>query len=105
MDILTAPRVTATVPATAAASLSIVVPAYNEEAVLPSSTGGLLPCSTRRAVCAEIVYVNDGSSDSTIGAAARICTVLTRASSSYLFAQLRQGGRDEARGSITRTVT
>jgi glycosyltransferase involved in cell wall biosynthesis len=65
MDVLTAPHVTAPEPATAAASLSVVVPAYNEEAVLPEFHRRLAAVLDALPVCAEIVYVNDGSSDST----------------------------------------
>ena len=52
-------------PATAAASLSVVVPAYNEAAVLPEFHRRLAAVLDALPVRAEIVYVNDGSSDAT----------------------------------------
>ena len=65
MDVLNR---SATQPATAVAareSLSVVVPVYNEDAVLPEFHRRLTAVLDMLAVPAEIVYVNDGSSDAT----------------------------------------
>jgi polyisoprenyl-phosphate glycosyltransferase len=63
MDVLTPAR-----PPTARPSLSVVVPAYNEEAVLPEFHRRLAAVLDALAadLDAEIVYVNDGSSDATM---------------------------------------
>lgn len=62
MDVLTAP---AAVPAVAgaAASISIVVPVFDEEAVLPTFHRRLAAVLDGLGAHAEIVYVNDGSRD------------------------------------------
>ena len=65
MDVLTAAGAAATVPSAATATLSVVVPAYNEQEVLPEFHRRLAAVLDGLAVRAEIVYVNDGSSDST----------------------------------------
>jgi len=65
MDVLTAPGPAATLPIAATATLSVVVPAYNEQEVLPEFHRRLAAVLDGLAVRAEIVYVNDGSSDST----------------------------------------
>jgi len=65
MDVLTVPVAAANVPAAVAATLSVVVPAYNEQAVLPEFHRRLAAVLDGLAIRAEIVYVNDGSSDST----------------------------------------
>jgi polyisoprenyl-phosphate glycosyltransferase len=46
-------------------SLSIVVPAFNEEAVLPEFHRRLTAILESMNVCIEIIYVNDGSTDGT----------------------------------------
>ena len=84
MDVLTAPGAAATAPAVAAASLSVVVPAYNEEAVLPEFHRRLAAVLDALPVRAEIVYVNDGSSDRTRCAARSRCGKPTRASRSSI---------------------
>jgi polyisoprenyl-phosphate glycosyltransferase len=63
MDVLTPARPPAVRP-----SLSVVVPAYNEEAVLPEFHRRLAATLDALAadLDAEIVYVNDGSSDATM---------------------------------------
>jgi glycosyltransferase involved in cell wall biosynthesis len=62
MDILTAAGArTARSP-----TLSVVVPAYNEEAVLPEFHRRLGAVLDTLAVDTEIVYVNDGSADATL---------------------------------------
>jgi len=63
MDVLTPAR-----PPAARPSLSVVVPAYNEEAVLPEFHRRLAATLDALAagLDAEIVYVNDGSSDATM---------------------------------------
>lgn len=48
------------------AMISIVVPAYNEEEVLPEFHARLSKVLTRVAMRAEVVYVNDGSRDRTL---------------------------------------
>ncbi|MGH8349125.1 MAG: glycosyltransferase, partial [Pseudomonas sp.] len=47
--------------------LSVVVPAYNEEAVLPQFHLRLSAVLAQIALPAEIIYINDGSSDGTLG--------------------------------------
>lgn len=49
-------------------ALSVVVPAYNEEAVLPALHGRLVAVLEGLGCEWEIVYVNDGSSDATLAA-------------------------------------
>lgn len=46
--------------------LSVVVPAYNEEDVLPAFHQRITEVADKLDVAAEIVYVNDGSSDKTL---------------------------------------
>lgn len=47
-------------------SLSVIVPTYNEEEVLPEFHRRLIAVlSSLPAIC-EVVYVNDGSSDNTL---------------------------------------
>ena len=67
MDVLTPARSPARAP-TVRPSLSVVVPAYNEEAVLPEFHRRLAATLDALAagLDAEIVYVNDGSSDATM---------------------------------------
>jgi glycosyltransferase involved in cell wall biosynthesis len=50
----------------AEALLSVVVPAYNEAEVLPAFHGRLAAVLGRLGLAAEIVYVNDGSTDATL---------------------------------------
>ncbi len=47
-------------------ALSVVVPAYNEEEVLPAFHARLAPVMDRIGLSWEVVYVNDGSRDSTL---------------------------------------
>jgi polyisoprenyl-phosphate glycosyltransferase len=65
MDVLSATGVAATDPAVASSSLSVVVPAYNEVAVLPEFHRRLATVLDALQIRAEIIYVNDGSSDTT----------------------------------------
>jgi glycosyltransferase involved in cell wall biosynthesis len=65
MDVLSASGVAAIDPAMALTSLSVVVPVYNEEAVLGEFHRRLAAVLDALAGDAEIVYVNDGSSDAT----------------------------------------
>src|SRR3990170_6649564 len=51
---------------TAKALLSVVVPAYNEEEVLPEFHKRISAVLESMAIDAEIVYVNDGSIDHTL---------------------------------------
>jgi len=50
----------------AEALLSVVVPAYNEAEVLPAFHGRLAAVLAKLGLAAEIVYVNDGSTDETL---------------------------------------
>jgi len=63
MDILSAPAVAAANPVAAQTSLSVVVPVYDEEAVLPEFHRRLAVVLDALPGRAEIVYVNDGSRD------------------------------------------
>jgi glycosyltransferase involved in cell wall biosynthesis len=65
MDVLSASGVAAADPAVASSSLSVVVPAYNEVAVLPEFHRRLAAVLDTLQIRAEIIYVNDGSSDTT----------------------------------------
>jgi len=65
MDVLSAAGVAATDPAVASSSLSVVVPAYNEVAVLPEFHRRLAAVLDALPIRAEIIYINDGSSDTT----------------------------------------
>ncbi len=55
-----------TEPSTSKTLLSIVVPAYNEEAVLPEFHKRISAVLKSMSTEAEIVYVNDGSTDNTL---------------------------------------
>ena len=66
MDVLNAVRATQAVSASATRSISVVVPVYNEEAVLKAFHGRLASVLDGLAAPAEIVYVNDGSHDGTM---------------------------------------
>jgi undecaprenyl-phosphate 4-deoxy-4-formamido-L-arabinose transferase len=46
--------------------LSVVIPVFNEEAVLPSLLGRLLPVLQRLERSSEIVFVDDGSTDNSL---------------------------------------
>jgi len=65
MDVLSAAGAAVATPSLASSSLSVVVPAYNEQAVLPEFHRRLTAVLDALPVRAEIVYVNDGSSDTT----------------------------------------
>ena len=66
MDVLNAPG-TAAVPASPAeGSLSVVVPVFNEDAVLPEFHRRLVAALDGLRAPAEIIYVNDGSTDGTM---------------------------------------
>jgi glycosyltransferase involved in cell wall biosynthesis len=65
MDILNADATAQVVDASAAGSISVVVPVFNEEAVLSEFHRRLGSVLDSLAAPAEIVYVNDGSRDST----------------------------------------
>src|SRR5436305_10404871 len=51
----------------AAPRLSVVIPVYNEEAVLPALFARLYPALDALGVAYEIVFVNDGSVDRSAG--------------------------------------
>ncbi|HVS27613.1 MAG TPA: glycosyltransferase family 2 protein [Burkholderiales bacterium] len=57
-----------TASATPIGLLSVVVPAYNEEAVLPQFHSRLSAVLAKISAPAEVIYVNDGSSDGTLDA-------------------------------------
>ena len=65
MDVLSAAAVAVASPVAATSSLSVVVPVYNEEAVLPEFHRRLATVLDAYPGSTEIVYVNDGSSDAT----------------------------------------
>src|SRR6202166_3141990 len=46
--------------------LSVVIPVYNEEAVLPALFGRLYPALDALGITYEIVFVNDGSKDRSV---------------------------------------
>jgi undecaprenyl-phosphate 4-deoxy-4-formamido-L-arabinose transferase len=50
----------------AAPKLSVVIPVYNEEAVLPTLFGRLYPALDALGISYEIVFVNDGSKDRSV---------------------------------------
>ena len=66
MDVLSAARSANAASASAAGSISVVVPVFNEEAVLPEFHRRLAAVLDRLAEPVEIVYVNDGSHDGTM---------------------------------------
>jgi polyisoprenyl-phosphate glycosyltransferase len=66
MDVLSATAGSRAAPVAASATLSVVVPVYNEEAVLPEFHRRLAAVLDALPLQAEVVYVNDGSSDATI---------------------------------------
>jgi polyisoprenyl-phosphate glycosyltransferase len=66
MDILSAPSPTGGATDNARVSLSVVVPVYNEEAVLPDFHDRLAAVLDGIDADAEVIYVNDGSSDGTM---------------------------------------
>src|SRR5437016_2603586 len=53
-------------PEAAAGSLTIVVPAYNEQEVLPEFHRRLCAVIDALAMPTQVIYVNDGSTDSTL---------------------------------------
>jgi glycosyltransferase involved in cell wall biosynthesis len=67
MDVLDAPSASVATGTTGRHSLSIVVPVYNEEAVLPEFHRRLCAVLDGLTCAAEVVYANDGSSDGTAG--------------------------------------
>jgi dolichyl-phosphate beta-glucosyltransferase len=54
-------------------ALSIVIPAYNEESRLPTTLRTILLYCDKQAILAEVIVVDDGSSDSTVSSAKSIC--------------------------------
>ena len=63
MDVLSTPAIVAPSAVSALSSLSVVVPVYNEEAVLPAFHRRLSAVLDALPGSAEVVYVNDGSGD------------------------------------------
>jgi glycosyltransferase involved in cell wall biosynthesis len=66
MDVLRAPAAAAPAVAGTAASISVVVPVFDEEAVLPEFHRRLAAVLDGLGAPAEVVYVNDGSRDGSI---------------------------------------
>ena len=66
MDVLSAARSANAASASAAGSISVVVPVFNEEAVLAEFHRRLAAVLDRLPEPVEIVYVNDGSHDGTM---------------------------------------
>jgi polyisoprenyl-phosphate glycosyltransferase len=66
MDVLNAARMANDIGAPAAGSVSVVIPVFNEEAVLAEFHRRLAAVLDRLAEPVEIVYVNDGSDDGTM---------------------------------------
>ena len=56
----------AATPRLSAPKLSVVIPVYNEEAVLPTLFGRLYPSLDALGISYEIVFVNDGSKDRSV---------------------------------------
>jgi len=66
MDVLSTPAPSVQIHAGERPSLTVVVPVYNEEAVLPDFQRRLAAVLDGLAADAEIIYVNDGSRDATM---------------------------------------
>ena len=66
MDVLNTGRIAHAVETSAAGALSVVVPVFNEEAVLPEFHRRLAAVLDSLQAPAEILYVNDGSRDGTL---------------------------------------
>jgi len=66
MDVLNPGRIAHAVETSAAGAISVVVPVFNEEAVLPEFHRRLAAVLDSLKVPAEIVYVNDGSGDGSV---------------------------------------
>ena len=65
MDVLTAPLMEVGSPALARSALSVIVPVFNEQDVLPEFHRRLGQALDALGTAAEVIYVNDGSSDAT----------------------------------------
>ena len=72
MDVLSAGAATRSTQDAHRPSLSVIVPVYNEESVLPEFHRRLAAVLDRIPADAEIVYVNDGSSDRSIALLAEL---------------------------------
>jgi len=82
MDVLNSGRVTHAVETSAAGTISVIVPVFNEEAVLPEFHRRLAAVLDLLQAPAEILYVNDGSHDGTLALLAtlnetdpRVCVI------------------------------
>ena len=73
--------------------LSVVVPAYNEEAVLTAFHLRLSAILDAWASRAEVLYVNDGSDDRTLAVVNRLHAARSAGRRPRPVAQFRQGGR------------
>ena len=83
-------------------SISIIIPAYNEEKRLPSTLARVIEYSdTKRFPFAEILIVDDGSQDGTVGLAAEFAR---RHPSVRVFAAEPQGADDAARSKAAGTL-
>ena len=83
-------------------TLSIVAPAYNEERNLPAFLAAIVPVLESIGETFEIVFVDDGSRDSTLGMLAAAAVAGPAHQGHRPRAQLRQGHRAVAPGSRTR---
>jgi hypothetical protein len=106
MDVLTAAAGVGNAPEGKRTQLSVVVPVYNEEAVLPEFHRRLTSVLERLPVDAEIIYVNDGSADRTMA----LLTELHRVDPRVVVLELSRNfgkenamsaGLDHARGDAT----
>ncbi len=86
-------------PAPAAKSVSFVVPAYNEERRLGDSLARLIEFVARQPYDAEIIVVDDGSSDGT----PQIAREAARALPAGVSLQLLQHERNRGKGAAVRT--
>lgn len=87
------------------ALLSVVVPAYNEEEVLPAFHDRLVTVLAKLPLAAEIIYVNDGSTDETLKImeslrAADPCVAIVDLSRNFGKEIALSAGLDHARGTV-----
>lgn len=76
--------------------LSIIVPAYNEEQMVPLAEQAISQLMQQENIPYELLFINDGSKDSTW---ARICHAAerTKCCRSEFQPKFRQGGRNVRR--------
>ena len=73
------------------ASLCVVVPCFNEEAVIGAFHARLIAALDALPVAAQVLYVDDGSRDRTAAAIAGLCAARPARGRAAPVAQLRQG--------------